>query len=444
MSACLWTSTALAYVAEMEEVLGDEEKAKDILEAAKSSMGQDISPIDLLNIESFAKRVISLAEYRHKLHTYLLDKMHAVAPNLSSLIGEVVGARLISHAGSLTSLAKYPASTVQILGAEKALFRYSVKHLPFLSKYCFAYEHPLKDMWLRTFCQQICNSMLLTWKASSRRPPSWMIDERSSWAAICLVYQTVKPSLPSFVWLGIGNEFDLVHKTSIQLSDLYVRFLHQNLKPVVLLCRALKTKSNTPKYGLIYHSSFIGRAKQKNKGRISRYLANKCSIASRYDILENIHLGIDALFAIQRSPAVVPSCYQDLYLVTIMHRIRLRILITLVVGHFLQFLLFESQAYGNQFYRACRKQFIKSSWCIASTAAQLVAIFSEETLPPHFFVFYLQDWLLCWNQHQCLWWKIERTGGGEIEILWGGSCPNKEHHRYSTSSCFGKGETFTL
>lgn len=49
--------------------------------------------------------------------------MHAVAPNLSALIGELVGARLISHAGSLTNLAKYPASTVQILGAEKALFR---------------------------------------------------------------------------------------------------------------------------------------------------------------------------------------------------------------------------------------------------------------------------------------------------------------------------------
>lgn len=49
--------------------------------------------------------------------------MHDVAPNLATLIGEIVGARLISHAGSLTNLAKYPASTVQILGAEKALFR---------------------------------------------------------------------------------------------------------------------------------------------------------------------------------------------------------------------------------------------------------------------------------------------------------------------------------
>ena len=47
--------------------------------------------------------------------------------------------------------------------------------------------------------------------------------------------------------------------------------------------RALKTKGNTPKYGLIYHSSFISRASTKNKGRISRFLANKCSIASRID-----------------------------------------------------------------------------------------------------------------------------------------------------------------
>lgn len=45
----------------------------------------------------------------------------------------------------------------------------------------------------------------------------------------------------------------------------------------------MKTKSNTPKYGLIFHSSFIGRAATANKGRISRYLANKCAIASRID-----------------------------------------------------------------------------------------------------------------------------------------------------------------
>ncbi|XP_026572945.1 nucleolar protein 56 [Pseudonaja textilis] len=158
----------------LEEVVMDSAKAQAILDASRSSMGMDISPIDLINIESFSSRVISLSEYRKGLQEYLRSKMNQVAPSLSALIGEVVGARLISHAGSLTNLAKYPASTVQILGAEKALFR------------------------------------------------------------------------------------------------------------------ALKTRGNTPKYGLIFHSTFIGRAAAKNKGRISRYLANKCTIASRIDCFSEV------------------------------------------------------------------------------------------------------------------------------------------------------------
>lgn len=154
---------------QIEEITMDSAKAQAILDAARSSMGMDISPVDLLNIEMFAGRVIDLADYRKKLGEYLRTKMNDVAPNLAALIGEQVGARLISHAGSLTNLAKCPASTVQILGAEKALFR------------------------------------------------------------------------------------------------------------------AIKTRGNTPKYGLLFHSTFIGRAGTRNKGRISRYLANKCSIASRID-----------------------------------------------------------------------------------------------------------------------------------------------------------------
>ncbi|KAJ7428218.1 hypothetical protein WISP_01527 [Willisornis vidua] len=108
----------------LEEIVMDSAKAQAILEASRSSMGMDISPLDLINIGSFSRRVISLSEYRRGLQEYLRSKMSQVAPSLSALIGEVVGARLISHAGSLTNLAKYPASTVQILGAEKALFRY--------------------------------------------------------------------------------------------------------------------------------------------------------------------------------------------------------------------------------------------------------------------------------------------------------------------------------
>jgi RNA processing factor Prp31 len=91
--------------------------------------GQDLSPVDLINVQQFAQRVMNLSEYRKNLHDYLVTKMNDIAPNLTSLIGEVVGARLISHAGSLSNLAKCPASTLQILGAEKALFRLEIQRL---------------------------------------------------------------------------------------------------------------------------------------------------------------------------------------------------------------------------------------------------------------------------------------------------------------------------
>jgi nucleolar protein 56 len=155
---------------ELAAVVDDDESiAQAIINAARTSMGRDLSAADMEIVMAFAKRTASLAAYRKQLSNYLGSRMNQVAPNLAALIGDTVGARLISKAGSLTNLSKYPASTVQILGAEKALFR------------------------------------------------------------------------------------------------------------------ALKTKGNTPKYGLIYHSSFIGRTGQKSKGRISRFLANKCSIASRID-----------------------------------------------------------------------------------------------------------------------------------------------------------------
>lgn len=82
-----------------------------------------MAPIDLINVERVAQRVVGLAEYRRQLYDYLVTKMNDIAPNLAALIGDVVGARLISHAGSLSNLAKCPSSTLQILGAEKALFR---------------------------------------------------------------------------------------------------------------------------------------------------------------------------------------------------------------------------------------------------------------------------------------------------------------------------------
>jgi nucleolar protein 58 len=149
----------------------EEEEESALKDAAQISMGTEISLEDMLNIEALCDQVIDLAEYRGQLYDYLKSRMMAIAPNLTVLVGELVGARLIAHAGSLINLAKQPASTVQILGAEKALFR------------------------------------------------------------------------------------------------------------------ALKTKHETPKYGLIYHASLIGQAQPKFKGKISRVLAAKCAISIRVDAL---------------------------------------------------------------------------------------------------------------------------------------------------------------
>ncbi|KAH7649804.1 nucleolar NOP5 NOP58-like pre-mRNA splicinig factor prp31 [Cryptosporidium bovis] len=95
----------------------------EIKQAAEISMGTDITEEDLKNILELCDRVLELTNYRESLSTYLKTRMSTIAPNLTYMVGELIGARLISHAGSLMNLAKHPSSTVQILGAEKALFR---------------------------------------------------------------------------------------------------------------------------------------------------------------------------------------------------------------------------------------------------------------------------------------------------------------------------------
>jgi len=96
---------------------------EEIKELSQVSMGTEISGEDMENIAELCGQVIDLSAYREQLWDYLRSRMTAIAPNLSTLVGELVGARLIAHTGSLITLAKYPASTIQILGAEKALFR---------------------------------------------------------------------------------------------------------------------------------------------------------------------------------------------------------------------------------------------------------------------------------------------------------------------------------
>ncbi|KAJ8349881.1 hypothetical protein SKAU_G00250110 [Synaphobranchus kaupii] len=155
---------------DLSEILPEEVEAEVKL-AAEISMGTEVSEQDIGNIMHLCDQVIEITEYRSQLYDYLKNRMMAIAPNLTVMVGELVGARLIAHAGSLLNLAKHPASTVQILGAEKALFR------------------------------------------------------------------------------------------------------------------ALKTRRDTPKYGLIYHASLVGQTTAKNKGKISRMLAAKAALAIRYDAL---------------------------------------------------------------------------------------------------------------------------------------------------------------
>ncbi|KAG4967039.1 hypothetical protein JHK87_032690 [Glycine soja] len=107
---------------DFSEILPEEVEA-ELKEASVISMGTEIGELDLANIRELCDQVLSLSEYRAQLYDYLKSRMNTIAPNLTAMVGELVGARLIAHGGSLLNLAKQPGSTVQILGAEKALFR---------------------------------------------------------------------------------------------------------------------------------------------------------------------------------------------------------------------------------------------------------------------------------------------------------------------------------
>jgi nucleolar protein 56 len=90
---------------------------------ASKSRGGDISEKNLKIVQSMAKQMLDLHELRKNLEDHVESEMDIVAPNISAILGTAVGARILGRAGSLTKLASMPASTVQVIGAEKALFR---------------------------------------------------------------------------------------------------------------------------------------------------------------------------------------------------------------------------------------------------------------------------------------------------------------------------------
>ena len=99
------------------------ELAERIVEAAKRSTGADLTERDIEELTKLASIIDNMYTLRRELTEYIGYIMKDVAPNVSALVGPVLGARLLSLAGSLEQLAKMPASTIQVLGAEKALFR---------------------------------------------------------------------------------------------------------------------------------------------------------------------------------------------------------------------------------------------------------------------------------------------------------------------------------
>ena len=121
-----------------EEIINAKSDAfpKDMLD-----IEDDINPNDLDIMNNYAKSIYELQQTRKNIIDYIDVKMESIAPNLRLLVGSSLGAKLISHAGGLKRLASYPSSTVQIMGAEKALFRH-LKSGDRPPKYGLIYQHP--------------------------------------------------------------------------------------------------------------------------------------------------------------------------------------------------------------------------------------------------------------------------------------------------------------
>jgi nucleolar protein 56 len=117
------------------------ERARRIAEAARSSVGAALSEADIRPIKQCVEQIRKLQRLREELVEYVDSVMAEVAPNVRTLVGGSIGARLISLAGGLESLSRLPASTIQVLGAEKALFR-ALKGKAKPPKHGVIYQHP--------------------------------------------------------------------------------------------------------------------------------------------------------------------------------------------------------------------------------------------------------------------------------------------------------------
>ena len=133
------------YLLDLEDTdLKGEELARRIID---KNMGQMPDP-DLMVMQSLASGLLGLYGSRDSVEKYIRENMPVLAPNLTNLTGHILGARLLSIAGSLDRLASMPASTVQVIGASNALFKH-LKGKATSPKHGAIFRHPLVNTALK-------------------------------------------------------------------------------------------------------------------------------------------------------------------------------------------------------------------------------------------------------------------------------------------------------
>lgn len=133
------------YYPELDKKIGDNYRyAQEVYQGTqkKGSMGADLELQDEGALREFAQCIVDLFCERKRLEEYITSETQRIAPNLSSLLGAVLSARLMSSAGGLEELARLPSSTIQVLGAEKALFRH-LRTGAKPPKHGLIFQHPL-------------------------------------------------------------------------------------------------------------------------------------------------------------------------------------------------------------------------------------------------------------------------------------------------------------
>jgi nucleolar protein 56 len=119
-----------------------ESKVQMLSVIQEKSRGGDISKENLAIVQSIANQILEMAKMRKKIEDHIETEMNTIAPNVAAILGTAVGARILAKSGSLKKMATLPASTIQVLGAEKALFR-SLKTGTQPPKHGILFQHPI-------------------------------------------------------------------------------------------------------------------------------------------------------------------------------------------------------------------------------------------------------------------------------------------------------------